>query len=112
VPHHPQPGYKRDARMDKSIIIHMIIRTPSRVSLQTFINFVYLYVNKQFTTKTLLKREFKSDIYEKTNWICGCVDTNRLFCFPCLLFAQGNAEYSWTKTGVNDLGHFAQKIKK
>jgi hypothetical protein len=33
----------------------MIIRTPSRVSQQTFINFVYLYVNKQFTTQTLLK---------------------------------------------------------
>jgi hypothetical protein len=33
----------------------MIIRAPSRVSLQTFINFVYLYVNKQFTTQTLLK---------------------------------------------------------
>jgi hypothetical protein len=33
----------------------MIIGTPSRVSQQTFINFVYLYVNKQFTTQTLLK---------------------------------------------------------
>jgi hypothetical protein len=55
VPHHPQPGYKRDARMDKSIIIHMIIRTPSRVSLQTFINFVYLSVNKHFTTQTTFK---------------------------------------------------------
>jgi hypothetical protein len=55
VPHHPQPGYKRDARMDKSIIIHMIIRTPSRISLQTFINFVYLYENKQFTTQTTFK---------------------------------------------------------
>jgi hypothetical protein len=33
----------------------MIIRAPSRVSPQTFINFVYLYVNKQFTTQTLLK---------------------------------------------------------
>jgi hypothetical protein len=55
VPHHPQPGYKRDARMDKSIIIHMIIRAPSRVSPQTFVNFVYLYVNKQFTTQRMLK---------------------------------------------------------
>jgi hypothetical protein len=58
VPHHPQPGYKRDAHMDKSIIIHIIIQTPSRVSLQTFINFVYLYVNKQFTTQTLLNPSF------------------------------------------------------
>jgi uncharacterized membrane protein YciS (DUF1049 family) len=36
-------------------IIHLIIRAPSRVSPQTFVNFVYLYVNKQFTTQTLLK---------------------------------------------------------
>jgi hypothetical protein len=36
----------------------MIIRAPSRVSPQTFVNFVnfvYLYVNKQFTTQTMLK---------------------------------------------------------
>jgi hypothetical protein len=37
------------------IIIHLIIRAPSRVSPQTFVNFVYLYVNKLFTTQTLLK---------------------------------------------------------
>jgi L-cystine uptake protein TcyP (sodium:dicarboxylate symporter family) len=36
-------------------IIHMIIRAPSRVSPQTFVNFVYLYVNKEFTTQTMLK---------------------------------------------------------
>lgn len=53
------------------------------------------------------KREFKRDIYEKTEWICGCGETNRLYCFSCLLFARGNAEYSWTKTGVSDLGHLA-----
>jgi hypothetical protein len=36
-------------------IIHMIIRAPSRVSPQTSVNFVYLYVNKQFTTQIMLK---------------------------------------------------------
>jgi hypothetical protein len=33
----------------------MIIRTPSRVSPQTFVNFVYLYVNKQFTAQIMLR---------------------------------------------------------
>jgi hypothetical protein len=33
----------------------MIIRAPSRVSPQTFVNFVYLHVNKQFTTQIMLK---------------------------------------------------------
>jgi aminoglycoside N3'-acetyltransferase len=32
--------------------------------------------------------------------------------FAFRVSARGNAEYSWTKTGVNDLGHLAQKIKK
>jgi hypothetical protein len=41
--------------MDKSVIIHMIIRAPSKVSPHTFVNFVYLYVNKQFTTQIMLK---------------------------------------------------------
>jgi hypothetical protein len=51
VPDHLQSGYKRDARMDNlDNIIHLTIRAPSRVSPQTFVNFVYLYVNKLFTT--------------------------------------------------------------
>jgi hypothetical protein len=33
----------------------MIIRAPLRVTPQTFVNFVYFYVNKQFTTQTMLK---------------------------------------------------------
>lgn len=58
------------------------------------------------------KRTFKSDGYEKNDWICGCSMTNRLFCFPCLLFARVAAEPCWTKTGVTDLSHLTQKIKK
>lgn len=27
------------------------------------------------------KRTFKSEIYDKNDWICGCSTTNRLFCF-------------------------------
>ncbi|CAH1967268.1 unnamed protein product [Acanthoscelides obtectus] len=57
-------------------------------------------------------RKFKMEIYEKNNWICGCSTTNRLFCFACLLFGHGVAEPAWTKNGIADLGHLAQKIKK
>ncbi|CAH1998384.1 unnamed protein product [Acanthoscelides obtectus] len=57
-------------------------------------------------------RKFKMEIYEKNNWICGCSTTNRLFCFSCLLFGHGVAEPAWTKNGIADLGHLAQKIKK
>lgn len=58
------------------------------------------------------KREFKSDIYEKISWICGCKETNRLYCFPCLLFAKQSGEPSWVNFGVSDLSHLTQKIKK
>lgn len=56
-------------------------------------------------------RVFKPQIYERNNWICGCEITNKLFCFPCLLFAK-ESDGSWIKTGVSDLSHLTQKIKK
>jgi len=57
-------------------------------------------------------RTFKTDMYNKNEWICGCETTNRLFCFPCLLFSHGDAESAWNKNGIMDLGHLSQKIKK
>ena len=57
-----------------------------------------------------IKRMFNLGIYNKNEWICGCENTNKLFCFPCLLFKS--EETAWIKTGVDDLGHLSQKIKK
>lgn len=59
--------------------------------------------------KNSYQRKFNQEIYTKNDWICGCETSNALFCFPCLLFGEDN---SWTKTGVNDLGHLPEKIKK
>ncbi|KAJ4437326.1 hypothetical protein ANN_17464 [Periplaneta americana] len=53
----------------------------------------------------------RPQIYEGNNWICACDVTNKLFCFPCLLFAK-ESDASWVKTGVCDLSHLTQKIKK
>ncbi|GBN48476.1 hypothetical protein AVEN_210074-1 [Araneus ventricosus] len=58
------------------------------------------------------KREFKPNLYEKCSWICGCESTNRLFCFPYLLFAKHNGDSSWVSYGAADLSHLTQKIKK
>ena len=57
-------------------------------------------------------RKFNIDTYNRNEWICGCEITNSLFCFPCLLFGISDAERAWTKTGVTDLAHLSQKIKK
>jgi hypothetical protein len=67
---------------------------------------------KQICTTNSKKytRVFKSEQYGKTSWLCGCVDTNKLFCFPCLIFAGG--EPAWCESGVDDLAHLSIKIKK
>lgn len=49
-----------------------------------------------------ITRTFKMAIYDKNEWICGCEVTNRLFCFPCLLFSVGDTETAWTRTGGVD----------
>lgn len=57
-------------------------------------------------------RQFNMAIYNKTKWICGCEKRNALFCFPCLLFVSEVKESAWTSTGVTDLGHLTQNIKR
>jgi hypothetical protein len=59
--------------------------------------------------KSTYQRKFNPEIYSKHDWLCGCDVKNALFSFPCLLFA-GDA--TWTKTGVTDLGHLPENIKK
>ncbi|XP_069078972.1 protein zwilch homolog isoform X1 [Pleurodeles waltl] len=54
-------------------------------------------------------RRFTAAWYEKKKWLCGCPLRKALFCFPCLLFG---GDSNWTKKGVNDLKHIAEKIKK
>lgn len=55
------------------------------------------------------KRQFNREVYSRNDWICGCNKKNALFCFPCILFG---GDKSWTQTGVTDLKHLSQKIKK
>lgn len=57
------------------------------------------------------KRTFKIATYEKAAWLCGCDISNSLYCFPCLLFA-GDVQTEWTRSGVKDLIHLKEKIKK
>lgn len=57
------------------------------------------------------KRTFKIETYEKSDWLCGCDVSNSLYCFPCLLFASDETT-EWTKSGVKDLIHLSDKIKK
>lgn len=70
-----------------------------------------LIINKETKCKDkIIRRTFNRDIYDRSYWICGCDVTNKLYCFPCILFNRSN-EMNWYKHGVDDLGHLAGKIK-
>ena len=60
-----------------------------------------------------VKRKFNSNVYSTYEWMCGCVETNFLYCFPCLLFARGqDVNGTWTKVGFGDISHLKQKATK
>lgn len=65
---------------------------------------------KQTVKGKAYSRSFNPSIYQKNLWICGCDTIHRFFYFPCLLFTSSQ-DTSWTKTGVNDLGHVSPKMK-
>lgn len=70
-----------------------------------------LQINFASTSKTrTYNRVFNKNIYGKYDWMCGCSIANKLFCFVCLLFHKEIT--AWTKHGVNDLKHIAERAKK
>lgn len=40
---------------------------------------------------------------QKKDWLCGCSQANKLFCFPCLLFSTSDSV--WVKGGYCDLNN-------
>ncbi len=55
-------------------------------------------------------RTFQTDWYKKKDWLCGCAELNRLFCFPCSLF--GSSDNVWTNGGYCDLNNLPGAIAK
>ena len=55
----------------------------------------------QTAGKNKIIRCFQRSWYAKKEWLCGSSVKNRLFCFPCLLFAAKS--HVWKKTGFCDL---------
>ena len=50
-------------------------------------------------------RQFQDDWYAKKEWLCGSTNLQRLFCWPCLLFAPGKSQ-TWTRKGCADMRSF------
>src|SRR4029434_8004128 len=72
---------------------------------------------KQVATKNgkSYTRGFSKNWYQRKSWLAGCEVANAVFCYPCLLFhPEGTMTDStaWTTTGVKDMHHLSEKVKK
>ena len=72
---------------------------------------------KQVATKKgkSYTRGFSKNWYQRKSWLAGCEVANAVFCYPCLLFhPEGSMTDStaWTTTGVKDMHHLSEKVKK
>ncbi|XP_070400169.1 uncharacterized protein [Nothobranchius furzeri] len=55
---------------------------------------------------------FSRNWYTRKAWLSGCNQANALFCFPCLLFKTAGTDKAWIESGVTDMKHFSEKVKK
>ncbi|XP_030212392.1 zinc finger MYM-type protein 1 isoform X1 [Gadus morhua] len=58
------------------------------------------------------KRSFSRGWFDRKSWLTSCGYANAIFCFPCILFKTTTCDSSWTQTGVTDLKHLSERIKK
>ena len=58
----------------------------------------------------VVKRRFSDTSYGKVIWLCGCSVSNRLYCFPCVLFNK--SANVWSAHGYVDLVNFWAAVKK
>lgn len=55
-------------------------------------------------------RKFNHEQYAKTQWLCGCRDIGKLFCWPCLLF--NHEKNVWNGTGYSDINNLHKALKR
>ena len=57
-------------------------------------------------------RSFCTDWYTRKAWLAGCSHANAVFCFPCVLFKSTGSDAAWTDTGVRDMKHLSEKMRR
>lgn len=58
---------------------------------------------------TIIKRctrHFSNQFYDKFLWLTGCCKTNKLYCWPCLLFATEKS--IWNTSGFSDMNNLSK----
>jgi hypothetical protein len=51
-------------------------------------------------------------MYNNASWLCACDVTNSFYCFVCLVMRSADCDPAWVQTGVTDLKHLGQKVRK
>ena len=54
-------------------------------------------------------RKFSKEWYKKKDWLCGCEERNKLFCFQCCIFG---GEETWSRNGFKAIAKMSEKCKK
>lgn len=49
-----------------------------------------------------VSRKFNPKNYQRHEWLCGCQDLNKLFCWYCLLFEDNTKRILWASIGYSD----------
>lgn len=59
-------------------------------------------------------RKFHNSMYDQLDWLCGFSETDKLYCWPCLLFAKGLPTNftDLSAGGVSDLNNFSNTSKR
>jgi hypothetical protein len=60
----------------------------------------------------IVVRNFNRGMYNNVSWLCACDVSNSFYCFVCLVMGSANCGPTWVQTGVTDLKHLGQKVKK
>ena len=55
-------------------------------------------------------RHFNVSHYERVQWLCGCPQRNKLFCWPCILFATEKG--TWCSSGFDNLSSLTTAIRR
>jgi hypothetical protein len=54
-------------------------------------------------------RSFSNSWFDKKSWLTVSEEKKSFFCFMCFLFG---GESNWTVTGIRDLKHLSERVKK
>jgi hypothetical protein len=62
------------------------------------------------TAKKTYVRHFHNNLYDKYSFLTGSCQLNKLYCWPCMLFATDKS--AWNYSGISDLNNLTNSVVK